>query len=99
MYADWTTQSRFVCGVKTVVIPGGGVKSFAAGGVSVVTPPSGDRSSAAADVMFSGESVSVFVPAKAIKPTFATVPVVIAAAFRSRIASSSQSSVVSCSVS
>ena len=72
---------------------GGAVNSFAFGAVSVETPPSGDRSSAAADVMF--VSVSVFVPAKATKPIFATVPVAIAAPFRSRTASSSQSSVVS----
>ena len=93
-YADWTTQSRFVCGVKTVVIPGVGVNVFAPGATRFEAPVDGSRSSAAADVMFDGNE-SALVPANATMPIRETVPVAIAAVFRSRIASSSQSSVVS----
>ena len=87
------TQSRFVSGGNAVTIPGDGVKVFASGATSVDTPAAGLRSSAAADVMF--VVVSVPVPAKPIIPICLIVPVAIAAWFRSRIASSSQSSVVS----
>ena len=66
-YADWTTQSRFVCGVKTVVIPGVGVKVFASGAIRLATAPLGSRSSAAADVMCDGNE-SVLVPANATMP-------------------------------
>ena len=93
-YADWTTQSRFECGVNTVAIPAVGVKVFASGAIRLATAPLGSRSSAAADVMCDGNE-SALVPANATMPICETVPVAIAAVFRSRIASSSQSSVVS----